>query len=276
MMIANYRHPILFYMLSTIIPWGLWFFAAYLSNITPTTNALNIAVGMLGILGLCAPMVIAFLMIAVNPSLVKDVKNRLLDFKNTKLIYWFLACFLMLGSILLAQSISVLFGYSDAQFSFSGKTSFSGGIFPGWFWLFFAPLTEELAWHSYGTDCLRQRMSLIWTSLLFALYWAFWHFPAFFIKGYYHSNLEATGWIYSLNFMVSIIPFVILMNWLYYKANRNILIAVVFHITAGVFNELFNTHPDSKLIQTAILLVLSIAIVLYDQKFFFRKEYGGN
>jgi hypothetical protein len=63
------------------------------------------------------------------------------------------------------------------------------------------------------------------------------------------------------------------MNWPYYKARRSILVAVVFHITAGCFNELFETHPDSKVIQTGLLLLLAIGIVVTDRDFFLRREY---
>ena len=97
--------------------------------------------------------------------------------------------------------------------------------------------------------------------------------PLSFIKGYYHSNVAETCLIYSINFMVSLVPYVILMNWLYYKTHRSILVAVVFHITAGCFNELFRTHPDSKVIQTVLLLVLSIVVVMTDRDFFLQREY---
>ena len=102
---------------------------------------------------------------------------------------------------------------------------------------------------SYGTDSLRSRMNLFKTSMLFAAYWAVWHFHLAGIRGYYHANIAQEGWLYILNFIVSIFPFVILMNWLYYKTNRNILVTVIFHITAGYFNEIFSTHPNSKCIQ---------------------------
>ena len=75
----------------------------------------------------------------------------------------------MLASILLAQAISLLFGHSATQFHLSGKTSFSAGIFPAWFILILAPLVEELAWHSYGTDCLRRRMNLFNTCMVFGV-----------------------------------------------------------------------------------------------------------
>ena len=63
------------------------------------------------------------------------------------------------------------------------------------------------------------------------------------------------------------------MNWLYFKTGRNIIVAIVFHITAGFFNEVFLTHPMSKVIQTVLLLILSIVIVIKNRAFFFKLEY---
>ena len=114
-------------------------------------------------------------------------------------------------------------------------------------------------------------MNLFKTSMLFAAYWAVWHFPLAGIKGYYHANVVSEGWLYSLNFIVSIFPFVFLMNWLYYKTNRNILVAIIFHITAGYFNEIFATHPDSKCIQTVLLLIVSVIIVVKERRLFFNR-----
>jgi hypothetical protein len=273
MNIGRYRHPFLFYGLSTAIPWVFWFAAAYVSHITPTNELLGAVVGILGVSGLLGPTVIAFLMIWPHAEMRDDLKYRIIGLKGIKPIYLFLTCFLMLASILLAQAISLLFGHSVNQFSLAGASSFSAGIFPGWFLLFLAPLVEELAWHSYGTDCLRQRMNLLTTSLLFGVFWAIWHMPLSFIQGYYHSNVAETGLLYSLNFMFSLIPYVVLMNWLYYKTNRSILVAIVFHITAGCFNEIFQTHQDSKVIQTFLLLLLSIVVVMKDRDFFLRREY---
>jgi hypothetical protein len=40
----------------------------------------------------------------------------------------------------------------------------------------------------------------------------------------------------------------------------------------GFFNEIFATHPDSKIIQTILLLLLAMMIVLNNRSFFFRRE----
>jgi membrane protease YdiL (CAAX protease family) len=272
--IDKYRHPLLFYGLATAIPWAFWFSAAYLSHVEPASHGLTVAASMLGVCGLVAPVGVAAWLIGSSPALRHDALGRLFRFKSVPPRYLVVTCFLMLASILLAQAVSLLFGYGSDQFALSGKTSFSAGIFPGWFLLFLAPCLEELAWHSYGTDCLRNRMSLFSTSLVFGLFWVLWHIPLGFIKGYYHANVAESGMLYTLNFALSLIPFAVLMNWLYYKTRRNILVAVVFHISAGSFNEAFKTHPASKVIQTGLLLVLTAVLLIKEREFFFSRAYA--
>jgi membrane protease YdiL (CAAX protease family) len=274
MTIDKYQHPFRFYSLSIIIPWICWFVAAYLSHLTPSNSIYISIASLLGIIGLVSPMVIAFSMMLPDPELRSDLFNRLFTFKKIKPIYLLATFFLMLASILLAQGISLLFGYSAEQFNLSHGFSFTAGLFPAWFMLFLAPILEELAWHTYGTDCLRQRFSLFKASLIFAIFFAFWHLPWSFIKDYYQANLAEEGLIHSLNFGVSLIPYVLLMNWLYYKTNRNILVVIVFHISAGFFNEIFSTHPDSKIIQTVLLLVLTIFLLIKDRDFFFQRQFN--
>ena len=264
----KYKHPVTFYVLSTLIPWTFWFIAGKLSR---EANPNNLLISILGFIGLLAPMIVALWLIHKETGLKKDLGSRIFNFKNIKPVYLFLTAFLMLASILLAQAISLLFGYSADQFTITGHYTFSSGVFPVWFLLIMAPVIEELGWHTYGTDVLRAKFNLFYTSIIFALYWGIWHIPLSTIKNYYQSNLVETGWIYGVNFLVSIFPFVIIMNWLYYKANRNIIVPIIFHITAGYFNEIFATHPMSKVIQTGILLLFAIIIVMKEKKFFFNK-----
>ncbi len=273
MPINHYKHPIRFYSLATVIPWLFWFAAAYLSHLTPEKNLYTDWASFLGLVGLVSPMIVAFWLLSKDPFLWKDVFGRFFNFEGIKPVYLFLTFFLMLASILLAQTISLLFGYSASQFAITGHFTFSSGVFPVWFLLILAPVIEELAWHSYGTDCLRNRFNLFKTSLIFGVFWGIWHVPLSFINQYYQSNVVATGWIYGVNFLVSIIPYVLIMNWLYYKTGRNILVAIVFHITAGYFNEIFATHPNSKIIQTGLLLVLAFFIILGEKDFFFNPEF---
>lgn len=261
-----------FYFLSTLIPWLFWFAAGYVSRITPYQDKYLYIASILAFIGLLAPVAVSYFLISKDAVLRKDVAGRFFNFKDVRPKYFLMACLIMPVSIMLAQAISLLFGYSPSQFIITGEFTFTSGVFPVWFLLIIAPAIEELAWHSYGTDSLRSKLSLFKASLIFGLYWGIWHLPLSSIRGYYHSNVVETGWIYGLNFLVSIIPYVLIMNWLYYKTGRNIIVTIIFHITAGFFNELFAPHPDSKIIQTILLLVLSIIIVIKERKLFFGKE----
>jgi len=265
--VEKYRHPALFYGPSIAVPWIMWSAAGYLSRLPGDTHAL--AVSVLGFLGLIAPMVVAAALTFRDPDLRSDVLARLFLVRGVRPRYLLAACLLMLASILAAQFISLAFGYSPAQFALARHFSFSSGVVPVWFVLLAAPAIEELAWHSYGTDCLRRRFSLFTTSLLFAGFWGAWHMPLALIKGYYQSNLVESGWIYSGNFLLSIFPFVLLMNWLYYRARRSILVAIIFHVTGGYFNEIFATAPMSKVIQTGLLCIFCFVLIARERGFFF-------
>ena len=237
--ISLYKQPIRFYFLATLIPWTLWFSAGYVSHLTPEKTYYDVVVSLLGFVGLLSPVIIAYWFMYKHSTLRKDLFDRLTSVRSIKPKYLLITFFLMLASILLAQAISLLFGYSTEQFVVTGHFTFSSGVFPVWALLIVAPLLEELAWHSYGTDCLRNRFNLFKTSLIFGLFWGVWHIPLSFIDNYYHSNVVETGRIHGVNFLVSIFPFVLIMNWLYYKTGRNILVTIIFHITAGYFNEIF-------------------------------------
>ncbi|WP_298238669.1 CPBP family intramembrane glutamic endopeptidase [uncultured Algibacter sp.] len=271
MNIHIYKKSGLFFGLSTLIPWVLWFIAGYISHIETRSKAPQLWSSIVAFLGLLAPVIITLFLAKGNKQMVHDLKKRFFNFKGINSVYIILTIILMPFSILIAQAVSLLFGYSIEQFQLANSFSFTSGVFPVWFMLIIAPLLEELAWHSYGTDSLRSRHNLLKTSILFALFWGIWHLPLASINNYYHSNLVEEGWIYSLNFIVSLFPFVIIMNWIYYKANRNIILPILFHIAAGFFNEIFATHPMSKVIQTCLLIVFALYIILNDKAFFFNQ-----
>lgn len=270
--VEKYNRPIFFYGLSLIIPWALWFIVAYFSQMKDQNQLIIFLMPLLGILGLVSPVFVAGYLFLIDKNLMEDLKNRIFNIQRFNIIYLVITFLLIPLSIVIAQLISVIFGHSLSQFHISGSPSFTSFIFSPWFILIFAPIVEELAWHTYGTDTLRRKYNLFITSIIFSFYWVIWHLPLAFIKGYYHSNVVAEGILYSLNFVFSLFVFVILMNWLYYKTKRNIFTAIVFHLTANISNEIFATHPDSKVIQTVLLLIFTIIILIYDNKMFFSKE----
>jgi membrane protease YdiL (CAAX protease family) len=273
--VSAYRHVGIFYLGATLIPWALWLLAGWNSYRPPAQAWAPWILVALGMTGLAAPMLLASVLIWREPVLRRDVRGRLFRWPQGSGKYVVLAFLLMPASILLAQALSLMMGHSASQFRFAEHLTFSAGILPAWVILLLAPILEELAWHSYGTDALLRRWSVFTASVGFTIYWIVWHIPLTSIKGYYHNNVMLSGWIYSLNLVLSMFPFVLLMNWLYLRTRRNVCVAVVFHTTAVAFNEIFQTHPDSKVIQTGLLTLLTCIVLWRERTLFFQKPAIG-
>lgn len=116
-------------------------------------------------------------------------------------------------------------------------------------------------------------MRVFTASMVFTVIWVIWHVPLAFIEGYYHSEVVESGWLYTVNFPASMIAFVIIMNWLYFRCGRSILVPIIFHTSANFSAEIFLTHPDSKLIQTALLLAFSVVVLVRERDLFFGKDH---
>jgi membrane protease YdiL (CAAX protease family) len=272
--LKKYKHPILFYGTAILVPWFCWFILAWLSHSKWWGNSTIVFWGsILGLIGLCGPFAIAMVLILPDKEMRQELLSALVNFKAIRPIYWILTFAIFPLSILTAQAISLLFGHSVSQFKFVENMSFSAGIFPAWFLLILAPILEEFGWHTYGIHCIRRNCNLLITCLIFGVIWGIWHMPLSFVNGYYQNVLVETGIMYSINFLVSLIPYLIIDNWLYYKTNRNMLLEVLFHFLAGFSNEIFRTHPDSKIIQTILLLLFAIVLICKEKSFFFSKTH---
>lgn len=178
-------------------------------------------------------------------------------------------------TLILATSISVWLGKPMSQFQLAdqfmilqGQNFLSLGI------MVLAPLMEELGWRGYGVDSLRSRFNLFRTSMLFGLLWALWHVPLFFIQGYYQNMLWNTSLIYVANFFISIFPAAFLINWIYYRNNRSILAAFLMHLMFNIFSVLFQTEQFTKCIVTALLVLVSVTVVIFDKKTFFKENFS--
>jgi len=274
MKIEKYRHPIIFYGIAVIVPWTLWSVTALISHSHLWNDkGWKTFASIIGLLGLCAPMITAFALILSDKDMKKELISACINFRRISWKWYTFVFLFPFAVILLAQAISLLFGHSTDQFRFVENFSFTAGAFPAWFILIIAPIIEEFGWHTYGIHCVRRHFNLFATSIIFGIIWGIWHMPLSFINGYYQNVVAKTGIIYSINFMVSLIPYLIIDNWTYYKTKRNMFLQISQHLVFGFSMELFRTHPDSKLIHTVLLTISCVVIVLREKKFFFSKAF---
>lgn len=225
------------------------------------------------LVNLFVPFITAMILIYAsnNDLLINDFWKRVCLFR-INLHYLLIIILLMPSIVITATTLSLPLGYSTNQFSFATEIS----VIKGWgilgvlLPLLLAPIIEELGWRGYGVDSVRVYLNLFTTSAIFGFLWAVWHLPLFFIKDYYHQHLLSLGTIYVVNFFLSVFITAFLMNWIYYKTDRSIPAAVLFHFMLNLSLVLFKTDPFTKCIVTMLLFVVAIIVIIFDDQFFFQ------
>jgi len=268
--IESYTYkPLKFFFLTFLITWISWFLSAYFSY---RENGESIYV-ILMLPGLVAPFLIALWMIlkSKNIDLKKDFRNKLFNLRLIKLSSIPAIIFIMPFTVIVSIWISTVFGQSIDQLQLADKFSFSAGFLPVLLVLFLAASFEELGWRSYAMDSLNVKRSYFSATLIFAILWAFWHFPLFFIKNYYHNELINTNIIFAINFMVSIIPMAFIISWICKKNSGSIMAAVLFHFIINLSQEALMITQVTKCIETVILLIIAAVIVSLNKSLFFNK-----
>jgi len=276
-MIKQYAYkPFLFFGLTFLLTWTSWFGAAYLSHREGTEMAAGALMG----LGLLGPLAACLIMMfsSKNPALKKDFIKKLTNPSLIKPLYLPFVFLFLPGVMVAAILLSTLFGQSTDQLSFASELSIMDGrpllslLIP-----FLAPALEELGWSGYGIDSLRSRYNLFLTSAVFGLAWALWHLPLFFIQGYYHYNILNQSIVYALNFFISVIPLTFITNWLYFKNNRSIIMAVIFHVVVVMSSEIFMATNQTKCLVTVLISFFTAGLLISDKEFFFANgpEYAG-
>jgi uncharacterized protein len=265
MILSTYTYqPVQFFLTVFIITFLLGGIAFYYNNMKKTQFFFMLC-------GIFAPFIITLFMIygSQNQELIQDFYNR---FELSRIQPNFLPVIVLLMPcvLFLATTLSLLFGQSVNQFHFSNAfttinmQSLFSLLIP-----FVASIVEELGWRGYGVDSLRSKYDLFTTTIIFALLWALWHVPGFFLRGtYFHALLRMNN-IYVVNFFVSIIPATILLNWVYYKNDRSIISGILLHFMFNFCATALQTKQFTKVIITILLLIISVIVIVKDKILFF-------
>ena len=164
----------------------------------------------------------------------KDLLKRAFDFKSIG-PKWYLPIFLLipLGAFL-AHVLNLIF--------FDVRLPIGGAFDRPWeipFILLLSivltgPLAEEFGWRGYTLERLQTKYSALSANLVLAFFWAFWHFPLFFITGAPQETLPF--WLFFLTiFFVSII-----IGWIQINTGKSLVPALILH---GMINTVMEIFP---------------------------------
>ncbi len=266
----KFNNPALYFLATYLVSYFFWIISAIMSR-QPGGETSFI---MFLIPGMMAPTFVAIWMIRKDKTgdLWTSFKNRIF---NLRLIQWprFLASLLIVpAAILVATAISVLFGGDPAQFQMADGFSFSIGMAPTFLVLILAATFEELGWRGYGLDSLHSKYSYFKATLIFSVLWACWHLPLFFITGLYQYEIANENILYAVNFILSIIPLAVIINWVYRINNRSITAIILFHFFINLSQEALNITQNTKCIESIVLTIFAVIVVLLNRSMFFDKE----
>ena len=265
----NYKYkPVLFFVLAYVFTWIFWIPAIFLSeSISPV----------LMLIGLMAPAIVStiFIMVSGSDALKQDFKNKIIGFYKVKWLNVVWAVIVFAIVIVCSILLSLPFGQSLAQFSFTEGFSFTGvGIAGAFITITIASIIEEVGWKGYCEDSIGNYMNWFWESMIFGVLWSLWHLPLIFIQGTYQAGLMVNP-LYVINFFVSGIPMGFVITWVYLESDRSILACMIFHFFVNFMQEKIALTPETKCLETIVITVVTIIIIMAKKDMFFETRHVG-
>ena len=266
---TGYRYgPVLFFALAYLFTWIFWVPAIFVSE--------NIG-SLLMVVGLIAPAAVSTLFVVFSGSdaLKKDLRQKIIGFYKVKWMNVLLAVLVFAGIVACSILLSLAFGQSLDQFSFTKDFSFTGvGVGSALLTILLASVIEEVGWKGYCEDSIGNYMNWFWESMIFGALWSFWHFPLIFIRGTYQAGLMVSP-LYVINFFISGIPLGFIITWVYLVSDRSILACMIFHLFVNFMQEKIAMTPETKCVETLVVTAAAIVIVLVNKDLFFETRHVG-
>jgi membrane protease YdiL (CAAX protease family) len=109
--------------------------------------------------------------------------------------------------------------------------------------------------------------------------WALWHWPLFFLKGYYHSTLgfgSSAFWFFNLSILVGGVVYA----WLYNKAGRVAVAAVFYHAIGNLGRVMLEVNDVGfkmegidvvELIDFTVEAMIAVVVVLGARRLMFSR-----
>ena len=264
-----YRYrPVLFFSLAYLFTWIFWIPAIFTSE--------DLGAGLM-VVGLIAPAVVStlFVLVSGSPVLKLDLKNKIIGFYKVRWQNVLLAILVFAGVVAGSILLSLAFGQSLDQFSFTKDFSFTGvGIGSALITVTLASIIEEVGWKGYCEDSIGNYMNWFWESMIFGALWSLWHLPLIFIRGTYQAGLMV-NLLYVVNFFVSGIPLGFIITWVYLASDRSILACMIFHLFVNFMQEKIAMTPETKCVETIVVTIAAAVIVLANKDMFFETRHVG-
>lgn len=252
-----------FFLLVFILSIPLWLLGAI-------TGQLDLPINLpLGALQAINPLIAASILIYREKGSegLKALLKRAVDFRKIRRKGWYLPIlFFWPIMMVLAYGLMRLVGAplpDDLQFPLLAL--------PVFLVLFLVAATgEEVGWSGYATDRLQARRSALKASVIIGTVWAIWHIVPFM------QAHRSPNWI--LWQCLGMIPFRMLIVWLYNNSGKSVFAATVFHAMSNPSQFLFpnyGSHYDPFFAWVMLALAAGLVLFLWGPETLARYRYAG-
>jgi uncharacterized protein len=115
-------------------------------------------------------------------------------------------------------------------------------------------LGEEVGWRGYALPALQARYSALLASLILGVMWTLWHVPVFFNPDTHYSNLPF------LLFLAYIVPFAVLITWVFNSTGGSVLMAMFFHAVMNASGGLWKTIPEYSVEPASLAAAVAVNV----------------
>lgn len=205
-----------YFIIAFLVAWLLFITASMISPDAQLSTLSRVLV----FIGAISPGLVAIALTAQTKGSegVKSLINKI-SFQGTKVIWYFFALTFMAFIKGLAAFV-FFFLYDD--WPIFGTTP--------WYEMMFAIAVsmwvqagEEIGWRGYALPIMSKKFGLAGASILLGIVWASWHLPLFYL-----SAADTYNQSFPL-YLMQVTGLSVIMAWLYWKVNGNLLHLMVFH-----------------------------------------------
>jgi membrane protease YdiL (CAAX protease family) len=256
------RSPLVSYFILTyIISWTIWSPVVASAQGWVTWNVPY----MLYYLGSFGPLISAMLITARTDGRVgiRDLLGRIVKWR-LEFRYYAFAILVPIGLFMLAYLLNRVITGAWSHLNLLGKVDYLPYLGPFGvlgLWLLTYGLGEETGWRGYALPHLQKNRSAASATLILALLWATWHFPAFFFRDTYIEMGPLGFPMFAFMMIFSTMVF----TWLYNSTHGSVFIVIIFH---AVFNWLSVSEAGGQFAAS----IMSAPMVLW--ALYVARRYG--
>jgi len=267
----NNRKPLLFFLLTFLISWGIWLPSILVGLGIKLPIDASAYTSVTVIFGAFAPLISAFTIIVWQQGW-KEGWNFIRQASDLKVKPIYLIFALVIPLILNAtvHYIAPQMGFEVADTLFPKDLPIHPIILsiPYFFlMMLIGGGQEEFGWRGYALVPLQKRVGVIPASLLIGLIWGVWHWPLWVMPGDGHSTYPF------LAFVIMTTSISVVYSWLYNASNKKLITVIIFHAMSNTaapllpFLLLEDGKPESAYWVYACVNVIAALIAgIYIQK----------